>query len=71
MTDNNTLDCSDQRKQTNKVSRKVITNVTLANCKLEFLNVNTSFLLSSLSQEIGGISDEDKTACLLPLIIVD
>ena len=55
------LDCSDQRKRNNTVSRKVVTILTVAKCKPEFLNVNSSFLLSSLSQEIGVIiSDDDQ-----------
>ena len=53
------LDCSDQRKSNNTVSRKVVTILTVAKCKPEFLNVNSSFLLSSLSYEIGGIISDD------------
>ena len=40
------LDCSDLRKRNNAVSKKVVKNLTAAKCKPEFLNVNTSFLLS-------------------------
>ena len=53
-------------KKNRAVSRKVVNILNVAKCKPEFLNVNTSFLLSSLSKDIGGIiSDDDNRSYLI------